>query len=224
MNRLKSILVLLIMVSTCSFAQFKLAPLPFKYNALEPYIDSTTMYIHYNFHHMAYVTNLNKSLEKHPELYKKDILELIQGLNELPADVQVSVRNNGGGFYNHTLFWSMLAPAGTAPMSPKLEKILVDNFGSVATFKDDFERSALSRFGSGWVWLIRESTGKLRIISTPNQDSPLMPNAPVKGKPLLILDVWEHAYYLKYQYKRAAYAKAFWNVVNWTEVERLAGN
>lgn len=221
MNKLKLTLLLLITVSAFSFGQFKLAPLPFKYNALEPYIDSTTMYIHYNFHHATYVNNLNKALEKHPELYKKDILDLIKNLNELPADVQTAVRNNGGGFYNHSLFWTMLAPAGKANMTPKLEKILIENFASIDAFKAEFEKAALGRFGSGWVWLIKEKSGKLRIITTANQDNPLMPNAEVKGKPVLTLDVWEHAYYLKYQNKRAAYAKAFWNVVNWTEVERL---
>ena len=221
MNKLKLTLLLLITVSAFSFGQFKLAPLPFKYNALEPYIDSTTMYIHYNFHHATYVNNLNKALEKHPELYKKDILDLIKNLNELPADVQTAVRNNGGGFYNHSLFWTMLAPAGKANMTTKLEKILIENFASIDAFKAEFEKAALGRFGSGWVWLIKEKSGKLRIITTANQDNPLMPNAEVKGKPVLTLDVWEHAYYLKYQNKRAAYAKAFWNVVNWTEVERL---
>lgn len=223
MKRLKTLLFLLVTASVISFGQFKLPALQFKYSALEPYIDSTTMYIHYNLHHAAYVNNLNKALEKYPELYKKDILELIQNLNELPADVQTAVRNNGGGFYNHSFFWTVLAPAGTAKMTPKLEKILKDNFVSVDAFKAEFEKAAVSRFGSGWAWLIKDSNGKLRIISTPNQDNSLMPTAEVKGKPVLTLDVWEHAYYLKYQNKRAAYAKAFWNVVNWTEVEKLIG-
>ena len=223
MKRLKLLTILLFSISLLSFGQFKLPALGFKYNALEPYIDSTTMYIHYNFHHATYVNNLNKALEKYPELYKKDILDLIQHLNELPADIQTAVKNNGGGYYNHSFFWTVLAPAGTANMSPKLEKILVDNFGSVDAFKAEFEKAAVGRFGSGWVWLINEPSGKLRIISTANQDNPLMPLAEVKGKPVLTLDVWEHAYYLKYQNKRAAYAKAFWNVVNWTEVERLVG-
>lgn len=223
MKRLKLLTILLFSISLLSFGQFKLPALGFKYNALEPYIDSTTMYIHYNFHHATYVNNLNKALEKYPELYKKDILDLIQHLNELPADIQTAVKNNGGGYYNHSFFWTVLAPAGTANMSPKLEKILVDNFGSVDAFKAEFEKAAVGRFGSGWVWLIKEPSGKLRIISTANQDNPLMPMAEVKGKPVLTLDVWEHAYYLKYQNKRAAYAKAFWNVVNWTEVERLVG-
>ena len=213
--------MLLIVVSISSFAQFKQAPLPYKYSALEPYIDSTTMYIHYNLHHATYVSNLNKALEKNPELYKKSLVELIQTLNTLPADIQTAVRNNGGGVYNHSFFWEIMAPAGTANMSPKLEKILIDNFGSVDAFKAEFEKAAAGRFGSGWVWLIKEQTGKLRIISTPNQDNSLMPNAEIKGKPVLALDVWEHAYYLKYQNKRAAYAKAFWSVVNWTKVEQL---
>jgi len=223
MKRLKLLTILLFSISLLSFGQFKLPALGFKYNALEPYIDSTTMYIHYNFHHATYVNNLNKALEKYPELYKKDILDLVQHLNELSADIQTAVKNNGGGYYNHSFFWTVLAPAGTANMSPKLEKILVDNFGSVDAFKAEFEKAAVGRFGSGWVWLINETSGKLRIISTANQDNPLMPMAEVKGKHVLTLDVWEHAYYLKYQNKRAAYAKAFWNVVNWTEVERLVG-
>jgi Fe-Mn family superoxide dismutase len=150
-------------------------------------------------------------------------LELIRNLNELPSDIQTAVRNNGGGYYNHSFFWTVLAPAGTANMSPRLEKILIANFGSIAAFKAEFEKASVGRFGSGWAWLIKESTGKLRIISTPNQDNSLMPNAEVKGKPVLTLDVWEHAYYLKYRNKRIEYVKAFWNIVNWTEVERLIG-
>jgi len=221
MKRLKTILFLLSGTFLFCFGQFKLPDLPFKYNALEPYIDSTTMYIHYNYHHAAYVSNLNKTLEKYPELYKKDIIELIQNLDVLPTDIQTPVRNYGGGYYNHSFFWSVLAPAGTAPMSSGLEKILVDNFGSIDVFKTEFEKAAANRFGSGWAWLIKESSGKLRIITTANQDNPLMPVSKIKGTPVLTLDVWEHAYYLKYQNKRTAYIKAFWNVVNWTEVERL---
>jgi len=221
MKRLNFLLLLLILFSAFSFGQYKLPDLPYKYNALEPYIDSTTMHIHHDLHHATYVSNLNKSLEKHPELYKKSVLELIQSLNELPADIQNVVRNNGGGVYNHSFFWKIMAAPGTANMSPKLEKILSENFGSVDAFKAEFEKAAVGRFGSGWAWLIKEPSGKLRIISTPNQDNPLMSGAEVKGIPVLTLDVWEHAYYLKYQNKRAAYAKAFWNVVNWTEVEKL---
>ena len=221
MKRTSLSLILFLACSMVVFGQFKQTPLPYKYSALEPYIDSTTMYIHFNNHHATYCANLNKALEKYPELYKKSVIELIQGLNDLPADIQTAVRNQGGGFYNHSLFWTMMAPAGTAPLSPKLEKILTENFGSVDAFKIEFEKAAASRFGSGWAWLIKDPSGKLRIISTANQDSPLLPMAEVKGKPVLTLDVWEHAYYLKYQSKRAAYIKAFWNVVNWTEVERL---
>jgi|ERR1035437_9933418 Fe-Mn family superoxide dismutase len=221
MKQFKTVIFLLFTTSVLCFGQFKLPELQFKYGALEPYVDSTTMYIHYNFHHAAYVNNLNKALEKYPELYKKDILQLIQGLDELPADIKTAVRNNGGGFYNHSFFWSILAPAGTANMSPKMEKILIDNFKSVDAFKAEFEKAAIGRFGSGWAWLIKEPSGKLRITSTANQDNCFMPNAEVKGRPMLTLDVWEHAYYLKYRNKRADYAKAFWNVVNWIQVEKL---
>lgn len=204
-----------------AMAQFQLPSLPYKYSALEPYIDSTTMYIHLNNHHAAYVNNLNKALEKYPDLQKKSLEELLKTLDKLPADVQTAVRNNGGGHYNHSLFWKVLAPAGTTSISPALEKKIVANFGSVDNFKAEFEKAALSRFGSGWVWLIKTGDGKLKIESTPNQDNSLMPIAAVKGKPVLALDVWEHAYYIKYQSKRAAYAKAFWNIVNWNEVEKL---
>ncbi len=224
MKRLNSLLLLLCSISVLSFGQFKLPDLPYKYNALEPYIDSTTMHIHHDFHHATYVTNLNKALEKYPELYKKDLLELIQHINDLPADIQTGVSNSGGGVWNHSFFWKIMTAPGTAPMSVTMTKLLTDNFGSVDAFKAEFEKAALGRFGSGWAWLIKEPSGKLRIISSPNQDNPLMASAEVKGKPILTLDVWEHAYYLKYQNKRAAYAKAFWNVVNWTEVERLATN
>ncbi|MBP1640143.1 MAG: Manganese/iron superoxide dismutase [Bacteroidetes bacterium] len=201
-------------------AQFKLPSLPYHYGALEPYIDSTTMYIHLNNHHAAYVTNLNKALEKYPDLQKKSLEELLTGLDKLPAEIQTAVRNNGGGHYNHSLFWTVMAPAGTTTISPALEKLLIANFGSVDAFKADFEKAALGRFGSGWVWLVKEKDGKLKIVSTANQDNTLMPGSAVSGKPILALDVWEHAYYLKYQSKRAAYAKAFWSVVNWKEVEK----
>jgi Fe-Mn family superoxide dismutase len=222
MKRITIFLFLSFCFSVFSYGQYKLPALPYKYSALEPYIDSTTMHIHHDLHHATYVSNLNKALEKYPELYKKDVLELIQNLNQLPAEIQTAVRNNAGGVWNHSFFWTIMAPTGTSPMSAKLEKMLTDNFGSVDAFKAEFEKAAVGRFGSGWAWLIKDSSGKLRIISTPNQDNPLSSTAEVKGTPVLTLDVWEHAYYLKYQNKRAAYAKAFWNVVNWTEVERLA--
>lgn len=221
MKRINLLLFVWLATATLALGQYKLPELGFKYSALEPYIDSTTMYIHYNSHHAAYTNNLNKALEKYPELYKKTAIELLQDLNGLPADIQTAVRNNGGGYYNHLFFWSVLAPAGTANMSPKLEKILIDNFGSVDAFKAEFEKAAATRFGSGWAWVIKEPSGKLRITSTANQDNSYLPMAEVKGIPVLALDVWEHAYYLKYQSKRAAYIKAFWNVVNWTQVEKL---
>lgn len=221
MKRFSTCFALLMCVTIIASGQYKLQDLPYKYNALEPYIDSLTMRIHHDLHHATYVNNLNKALEKYPELYKKEIPELLQNLNELPADLQTAVRNNGGGVYNHNFFWKIMAPAGSNVMSTKLEKILIDNFGSIEAFKTEFEKAAVSQFGSGWAWLIKEPSGKLRIISTPNQDNPIMDIVKIKGKPILTLDVWEHAYYLKYQNKRTVYAKAFWSIVNWTEVEKL---
>jgi len=223
MKRQNFLTILIVLIPVLSFGQFKLPDLPYRYSALEPYIDSTTMHIHHDLHHATYISNLNKSLEKYPELYKKELLQIIQHIDQLPTDIQTAVKNNGGGVYNHSFFWKIMAAPGTAPMSAVLEKRLIDNFGSVDAFKAEFEKAATSRFGSGWAWLIKEPSGKLRIVSTANQDNPLMVDAIVKGIPVLTLDVWEHAYYLKYQNKRAAYAKAFWNVVNWTEVERLIG-
>ena len=210
----------MLFVAINSFGQYKLPDLPYKYNALEPYIDSTTMRIHHDLHHATYVSNLNKALEKYPELYTKSVEELIANFTELPKEIQTAVRNNGGGVYNHTFFWNIMAPAGSTTMSSKLEKILTDKFGSIESFKAEFEKAALGRFGSGWAWLVKDQQGNLKIVSTPNQDNCLMPNSELKGKPVLCIDVWEHAYYLKYQNKRPAYVKAFWNVVNWKEVEK----
>ena len=211
----------LLAISTLSFGQVKMPELPYKYSALEPYFDSTTMYIHVNNHHTAYAKNFNKSLEKYPELYKKSMVEILQNLNQLPSDIQTSVRNNGGGYWNHIFFWSILAPAKSTSISPRLEKALIDNFGSIDNFKVEFEKAAATRFGSGWAWLIKNDAGKLIIFSTANQDNTFTQLVEIKGKPLLALDVWEHAYYLKYQSKRAEYIKAFWNIVNWTEVDKL---
>lgn len=202
-------------------AQFTLPTLGFGYGALEPYIDSTTMYIHLNNHHAAYVNNLNNALSKYPKLQNKDLNSLISNINALPADIRTAVRNNGGGHYNHSLFWTLLAPEGTSPMSARLEKKITETFGSVDKFKAEFEKAATTRFGSGWAWLLVDKKGKLSIMSTPNQDNPLMKEVKEKGKPVLALDVWEHAYYLKYQSKRAAYIKSFWKIVNWKEVEKL---
>lgn len=221
---MKTLTLFLCILSTTiisAMGQYSLPKLSYNYDALEPYIDAATMNIHYNNHHATYVNNLNNALKDYPELAKKDIANLLRDLNNVPENIRTAVRNNGGGHYNHTLFWSLLAPAGSVPMPSALTKLLTDNFGSVDAFKAEFEKATASRFGSGWVWLIKTKEGKLQIISTPNQDNPIMPVAEIKGEPVLALDVWEHAYYLKYQSKRPDYVKAFWNVVNWKEVEKL---
>lgn len=221
MKRIILSLSVIFLVILSLSAQYSLPKLSYSYSALEPYIDSTTMYIHYNNHHAAYVNNLNAALKNYPELQKKSLAELLQNINILPVEIQTAVRNNGGGHYNHTLFWSLLAPPNSTKMSKKLKKELERNFQSIDNFKAEFEKAATGRFGSGWAWLIKDNNDKLQIISTPNQDNPIMPFAEVKGTPILTLDVWEHAYYLKYQSKRADYIKAFWEVVNWVEVEKL---
>jgi len=221
MKRYLFLLPLLISNYLFVSGQYKLPDLPYAYNALEPYIDSTTMRIHHDAHHAAYTNNLNKTLENYPQYSNMEITKLLKNINLLPKKIQTSVRNNGGGYYNHIIFWTMLAPAGTTRMSTELEKAIIKSFGSVEEFKTKFEAAAIGRFGSGWVWLIKDPMGELYIESTANQDNMLMPFNSLKGKPILTLDVWEHAYYLKYQSKRAAYVKAFWNVVNWNKVSEL---
>ncbi|HPW66847.1 MAG TPA: superoxide dismutase [Salinivirgaceae bacterium] len=230
MNRLRKNIIIagysfiLMAVATgFAFGQHKLPELPYKYDALEPHIDSTTMRIHHTAHHQAYVNNLNKALEKHPQYQSWTLGDLLMKLNSLPEDIQTAVHNNGGGHYNHTFFWDILAPAGSSTISSALENAIVKYFGSVDKFKEDFEKAALGRFGSGWVWLLKKEDGTLYIESTPNQDNILMPYTKIEGKPILALDVWEHAYYLKYQSKRGGYVKAFWNVVNWSKVAELGG-
>jgi len=213
-------LVSCVLISLSAVAQYQLPKLNYSYSALEPSIDSATMHIHYNNHHGAYTKNLNDALAKYPELQKKPLTELFANMDQVPADIKVSVRNNGGGFYNHVLFWELLTPASKSKMTGYVEQELVKAFGTVDKFKEAFEKAAATRFGSGWAWLIKDNTGKYRIISTPNQDNPLMSVIDVKGEPILALDVWEHAYYLKYQSKRAEYVKNFWNIVNWAEVEK----
>jgi Fe-Mn family superoxide dismutase len=200
-------------------AQFVLPPMEYPYSAFIPHIDSVTMRIHHSGHHKTYVNNLNAALDKHPELKDKGLEELLSGISGISEDIRTAVRNNGGGHFNHSFFWTILTPEKTEPSS-KLKKAVVSGFGSMDNFKAEFEKAALARFGSGWVWLA-VSEGKLKIISTPNQDNPVMDNAPEKGVPILALDVWEHAYYLKYQSNRGAYAKAFWNIVNWNKVSDL---
>lgn len=201
-------------------AQFVLPELPYAYDALEPYVDNTTMYVHYNNHHATYVKNLNDALKDYPEWQNKDIVYILQNMDLLPAEIKTAVRNNGGGHCNHSLFWTVMAPANTTKMSENLKKEIEKNFGSIRVFQLEFEKAASGRFGSGWAWLIKDNKGKLKVISTANQDNPLMSIAEEKGTPLLGIDVWEHAYYLKYQSKRADYIKAFWEVINWDEVER----
>lgn len=201
---------------------FELPPLPYPKDALEPHIDAATMEIHHGKHHAAYVTNVNKAIAGKPDLESKSVEDLIRNLDAVPADIRNVVRNNGGGHANHAMFWKTLgAKAGGAP-NGKLAQDLNSTFGSFEAFKEKFEAGGVGRFGSGWVWLVSNG-GKLEIVSTANQDNPIMGKAVAgaEGKPLLGCDVWEHAYYLKYQNRRADYLKAFWNVVNWNEVARL---
>ncbi len=198
---------------------YELPPLPYPKAALEPYIDALTMEIHHDKHHGAYVTNVNKAIAGKADLESKSVEDLIRNLDAVPTDIRTAVRNNGGGHANHSMFWKLLAPrAGGAP-SGKLADDLKAAFGSFDTFKEKFEAAGMGRFGSGWAWLVLNQ-GKLEIVSTANQDNPLMGKliAGAEGKPILGCDVWEHAYYLKYQNRRADYLKAFWNVVNWAEV------
>jgi Fe-Mn family superoxide dismutase len=193
---------------------YTLPPLPYPYNALEPYIDAKTMEIHHTKHHQAYIDKVNAAL-KGTEWENKDIVDVLQNLKKLPEDKQKIVRNNGGGHFNHSLFWTVVAPDAGGKPSGALAKAIDEACGSFDAFKEKFEAAAVGQFGSGWAWLVAEK-GKVTITSTPNQDSPVM-----DGKtPILGLDVWEHAYYLTYQNKRPDYARAWWNVVNWKEVER----
>ena len=194
---------------------FELPALPYDKAALEPYIDAQTMEIHHGKHHQAYVTNLNNALAGTPG-EGKSLDDIIANISQYP----VAVRNNGGGHLNHSMFWKMLAPAGTTELKGDLKAAIDRDLGGLDKLKEDFGKAAVGRFGSGWAWIIVKD-GKLAITSTPNQDSPLMDVAEVKGTPILGLDVWEHAYYLKYQNKRPDYIAAFWNVVNWDEVARL---
>ena len=192
-----------------------LPSLPYAFDALEPSIDAQTMQIHHGKHHQTYVTNLNNALASHPDLQNRSVEELCKGLSSLPQDIQTAVRNNGGGHWNHSMFWRWMAPnAGGAPTGTIADAIN-GSFGSFDAFKEQWGKAGGGRFGSGWVWLLKDG-GKLSITSTPNQDNPLM-----EGKTAILgLDVWEHAYYLKYQNRRPDYIGAWWNVVNWAEVNK----
>lgn len=194
---------------------FELPALPYSFEALEPYIDTTTMQIHHGKHHAAYVNNLNGALDKYPELAGKSLVDLVSDVNSLPEAIRTAVRNNGGGHYNHSMFWQLMSPKGGGEPAGDLSKDIASVFGSFAAFKETFEKAAMGRFGSGWAWLGFKS-GALTVISMPNQDVPMMEGL----QPILGLDVWEHAYYLKYQNRRAEYVQSWWNVVNWEEVSR----
>ncbi|WP_202623311.1 superoxide dismutase [Alkalibacterium sp. MB6] len=194
---------------------YTLPDLPYAYDALEPHIDEETMRLHHDKHHAAYITKTNAALENHLELAELSIVELMEKLDSVPEDIRTAVRNNGGGHANHTLFWEVLSPNGGGQPSGDLAKAIEDAFGGFEEFKEKFNETAAGRFGSGWAWLV-VSDGKLEVMDTLNQDSPH-----TEGKtPVLGLDVWEHAYYLNYQNKRPDYIQAFWNVVNWDEVEK----
>lgn len=192
---------------------FTLPELPYGFDALEPHIDTTTMQIHHGKHHQAYVNNLNAAIEKAPELANKSLDDLMRGINSVPEAVRTAVRNNGGGHWNHSFFWKLMGPKAGGNPGGEVSRAINDAFGSFDKFKEQFSAAGVGRFGSGWAWLINDG-GKLSIASTPNQDNPLM-----EGKNAILgVDVWEHAYYLRYQNKRPDYIAAWWNVVNWDAV------
>ena len=195
---------------------YTLPPLPYDYSALEPHIDARTMEIHHTKHHQTYITNLNNALEKAPELQNKNLDELLRNLNAVPESIRTTVRNNGGGHWNHSMFWVLMAPGAGGEPTGAIADAIKSSFGDFAKLKEQFNAAAMGRFGSGWAWLTADGSGKLAIESTPNQDTPIMDGR----SPVLGVDVWEHAYYLKYQNRRADYVAAWWNVVNWPEVSK----
>ena len=198
---------------------FTLPPLPYGYDALEPNIDARTMEIHHTKHHQGYVNNLNAAIEKAPELQNKSLEELLKNLSTVPEKVRTAVRNNAGGHWNHSMFWTIMAPNAGGEPTGALATAIDKAFGDLSKFKEQFNASASGRFGSGWAWLVTDPSGKLSIESTPNQDNPIM-----EGRlPILGVDVWEHAYYLKYQNRRADYLASWWNTVNWPEVAKRYG-
>ena len=195
---------------------YELPPLPYDYSALEPYIDTQTMQLHHDKHHAAYVNNLNTALQSHTEFASRSAEDLIRRINDVPESIRTAVRNNGGGHVNHSMFWQIMKPNGGGQPGGELGSAIDQTFGSFDQFKAAFNDAGVKRFGSGWAWLVLDSSGKLSVISSANQDSPLMDGLyPVMGN-----DVWEHAYYLKYQNRRPDYLAAWWNVVNWDEIEK----
>jgi Fe-Mn family superoxide dismutase len=198
---------------------FEVPPLPYAYEALEPTIDSETMHLHHDKHHVAYVTNLNAALDKHPELQGKGAEDLIRDLAGVPEDIRAAVRNNGGGHVNHSMFWQIMGPNGGGEPTGPIAAAINQAFGGFDNFKAQFNDAGVKRFGSGWTWLVRTSSGQLQVMSTANQDNPMSDgHHPIMGN-----DVWEHAYYLKYQNRRPEYLGAWWNVVNWAEVNKRFG-
>jgi Fe-Mn family superoxide dismutase len=195
---------------------FELPKLDYAYDALEPHIDARTMEIHHSKHHQAYTTNLNAALEKHPELADKMVGELLSDLNSVPEDIRTAVRNNGGGYKNHKIFWKTMSPDGGGEPSGELAEAIKKDFGDFVSFQDKLSKAAVGQFGSGWGWLCKDAQSGLKVVATANQDNPISDGL----SPLLGVDVWEHAYYLNYQNRRADYVKAWWNVINWDEVAR----
>lgn len=196
--------------------EFKLEPLPYAYDSLEPYIDKDTMILHHDKHHQAYVDNLNKILSTHPEIEYKSLEQLLSNPTILPRDVRQSILNNAGGVYNHNFFWSIMSPNKGGQAKDELLKAIEKDFGSFESFKEKFNKSALSTFGSGWTWLVSNDEGELAIMSTSNQDSPITSGI----KPILAIDLWEHSYYLKYKNERNKYIENWWNVVNWEQANK----
>ncbi|MGV2829998.1 superoxide dismutase [Myxosarcina sp. GI1(2024)] len=195
---------------------FELPPLPYDYNALEPYIDAETMMFHHDKHHAGYTKNLNKAVSKYPELASKSAEDILREIDSVPEDVATTIRNNGGGYVNHKMFWEIMSPNGGGEPTGAIAEPINENFGSFEAFKEEFNQAGSNQFGSGWAWLVLDNNNQLKVINTPNQDSPLMQGMyPIMGN-----DVWEHAYYLKYRNNRGEYLENWWNVVNWDEVNR----
>lgn len=195
---------------------FEMLPLPYAFDALEPYIDTQTVDLHYSKHHATYLKNLNDALAKHTELQNLSIEQILSDLNRVPEDIRTTVRNNGGGYYNHNIYWAIMGPNQGGEPAGRLGEAIRSTFGSFSSFQEQLEKAGLGRFGSGWAWLSKRPDGSLVIHSTPNQDTPLAEGM----TPIIGVDVWEHAYYLKYQNRRAEYLKNWWNLVNWEEAER----